>query len=110
MNEDEERNISLLKFSNIGRESDNFASLGGDLPLEVMIMAKKIEDLGLAYMYEPKDCLLRVYDQYDKDFSFVYKWDQATGDRDLAEFFNDIRAGLEARNQERDEGDEYVYL
>lgn len=110
MNEDEDRQ-SPLKFSHFGKfDSDQFGSIGGDLPIEVMVMVKKLDDLGLASEYNAKDCLFKVQDPRDTDFCFAFKWYKETLDRDLAEFFEDIRAALEARAEQNAQADEYVLL
>lgn len=91
-------------------DSDQYGSTGGDLPIEIMVMAKKFEDLGLVCEYDSKECLFRVRDPRDSDLCFIYKWYKETLDRDLAEFFEDIREALQARANQNAQSDEYVLL
>ena len=109
MNEDEDVVYSPLKFTGGKPGSGHYSSIGGDLPLEIMIMAKKFEDLGLLFEYDQSQCIVRVKDPRDPVFSYSYTWHRESNEKDLNVFFADVRAAFKAHSG-RPGRDEYVYL
>jgi len=60
------------------------------MPLEVMILKQKIEELGLKFEFLQKENLICIQDQSIKPSNHYFKWYNETNDDDLYGYFEEI--------------------
>jgi len=61
-----------------------------EMPLEVMILKQKVEELGLKFEYLHDECLICIQDGSLKSSGHYFKWYNNTNDDDLYNYFEEI--------------------
>lgn len=59
-----------------------------ELPLEVMILKQKVEDLGLKLEYLQKESSVYITDKDKKGMVHTLRWYEGTSDKDLYDYFD----------------------
>ena len=61
-----------------------------EMPLEVMILRQKVENLGLRFEYLHSECLICIQERYNRDKKYFFKWYRETTDEDLYQYFDEV--------------------